>query len=372
MSNKRDYYETLGVAKGAGADEIKKAYRNMARKHHPDLNQHSKDAEEKFKEINEAYEVLSDDRKRQIYDQYGHQGMNGRTAGPGYGNEGFGGFGDIFDMFFGGQQGRGRRSVGEDGSDLRFDLEISLEEVASGVDKNLNITRLEQCATCDGSGAGPGSTPETCMHCGGTGQVVHNQQTILGTFQSVTACPVCRGEGRIIKNPCPDCNGQGRRRGTSERPVHIPAGIENGTKMRLRGEGDSGARGGVPGDLYVVVFVKPHKVFERRGNDLIAEIPISFAQAALGDTIEIPCIDGKDKLHIPEGTQTGSTFKIKGKGLPNMNSGARGDQQVIVRVKTPTKLTEEQRNLLHEFAKASGTELHHEEGKGLFGRLLGK
>lgn len=370
MTDKRDYYEVLGVSRNATQDEIKKAYRSLAGKHHPDVNRHDEESEERFKEINEANEVLSDENKRQMYDQYGFSGANGRSHEPGF--EGFGGFGDIFDMFFGGAQGRGQRRAGEDGSDLRYDLEISLEEVASGVEKTVRISKLLPCDSCGGSGAESGSSAETCIHCKGTGQVVQSQQTILGSFQSVTACPICRGEGRIIRNPCPDCNGHGRKRGQTERTINVPAGIEHGSKIRIHGEGDSGAKGGMPGDLYVVVFVKPHKVFERRGSDLICEMPISFVQASLGDSVEVPIIDGKETLHIPEGTQTGTSFKLKGKGLPHMNSTVRGDEHVIARVVTPKRLNEEQKRLLREFAKAGGDELPHEENKSLFDRLLGK
>lgn len=373
MTNKRDYYEVLGVDRNATPDEIKKAYRNLARKHHPDINRHDDEAEELFKEINEANECLSDENKRRVYDQYGFQGANGRGPDMGAGFEGFGGFGDIFDAFFGGAQGRGQqRRVGEDGSDLRYDLEISLEEVASGAAKTITVSKMVMCDTCHGSAAEPGTSAETCLHCKGTGQVVHSQQTILGSFQSVTACPICRGEGSIIKTPCHVCEGRGRKRASTEREINIPAGVENGMKIRIRGEGDSGARGGMPGDLYVVLFVKPHKVFERRGSDLICEIPISFVQASLGDTIEIPLIDGVDTLHIPEGTQTGASFKLKGKGLPHMNSTHRGDEHVIVRLMTPKRLNDEQKKILRDFAKAGGDELPHEEGKSLFDRLLGK
>jgi molecular chaperone DnaJ len=370
MAEKRDYYEILGVSKNATKDEIKRAYRNLARKYHPDINRDDAQAEEKFKEINEANEVLCDDHKRSMYDQYGFQGVNGHMHEPGF--DGFGGFGDIFDMFFGGAHGRSQRRTGEDGADIRYDIEITLEEVAKGVEKTIQISRLLICDTCGGSGSEPGKPIETCQHCKGTGQVVHNQQTILGSFQSVTLCPVCRGEGKIIRNPCNECNGHGRKRGTVERTVSIPPGIDNASKIRIRGEGDSGIKGGAPGDLYVVVFVKAHEIFERRGSDLICKIPISFVQAALGDTIEVPLIDGKESLQIPEGTQTGKSFKLKGKGLPHLNSSSMGDEYVIVNVVTPKNLNEEQKKILRDFAKAGGDELPNEEGKSLFERLLGK
>jgi molecular chaperone DnaJ len=373
MATKRCYYEVLRISREASPDEVKKAYRRLARTHHPDVNRHDEAAEEQFKEINEAYEVLSDPQKRRMYDQYGHEGVNGRLGGPGFGGFGdLGGFGDIFDMFFGGGQGAGRRSVGEDGADLRYDMEVSLEEVAVGVERQIRMSRLESCADCGGSGANPGSGAETCPQCRGTGQMRHSQQTILGSFSTVTTCNLCRGEGRIVKDPCHTCKGQGRIRSTSERKVKVPAGVESGSRIRLRGEGDAGARGGQAGDLYIVVHVKPHEVFERQGDDIFCEIPINFVQATLGDTIEVPCLDGTEKLHIPEGTQTGTAFKIRGKGLPNISSGRHGDQHVIVRIMTPTKLSDEQKKLLLEFAESAGAQLNLEEGKSFFERLLGK
>lgn len=376
MSNKRDYYEVLGVARGASQEDIKKAYRRLARQYHPDVNRHDESAEEKFKEINEAYEVLSNAEKRRIYDQYGHDGLNGRIS-SGFGFDGFGdlgGFGDIFDVFFGsGTRSHSRaRTVGEPGADLRYDLEISLEEACTGVEKTIRMSRQERCDVCDGSGAQPGSSAEMCSVCRGTGQVSHTQRTILGSFSTYSTCPTCGGEGRVIRNPCTACGGRGRRRMTSERTVQIPAGVENGTRVRLRGEGDAGARGGPNGDLYVVVYVKPHEIFERRGDDVLCEIPISFVQAALGDVIEVPTlVDGPEKLVIPEGTQSGDVFRLRGKGMPNINSGVRGDQHVIVRLITPKKLTDQQKKVLLEFAKLTGVELNP-EGKGFFEKLLGK
>jgi len=375
MSSKRDYYEILGVPAGASAEEIKKAYRRLARRHHPDINRSDKNSEEIFKEINEAYEVLSDPQKRELYDRYGHRGMDGRYAGPGFGFDGFGdlgGFGDIFDVFFGSgsRTGARRRSVGEAGSDLRYDLEITLEEAATGVEKNLRLSRLGRCETCDGSGIQPGSSLVECGHCHGTGEVRHSQYTILGSFSTVATCTACQGAGQVIKDPCRACGGHGRLRMTSERQVRIPAGMENGSRIRLRGEGDAGSRGAPAGDLYVVVQVRPHEIFERHGDDIVCEIPISFIQAALGDTVEVPTLDGTEKLPIPEGTQTGATFKLRGKGIPNINSGVRGDQHVVVRILIPRRLTDEQKKLLAEFARSCGVELNP-EGKGFFEKLLG-
>lgn len=376
MSNKRDYYEILGLTRGASAEEIKKAYRRLARQYHPDVNPNDKSAEEKFKEINEAYEVLSDPQRRQIYDQYGHQGLNGRYGGPGFGIDVFGdlgGFGDIFDMFFGSgaRSEARRRTVEERGDDLRYDLEITLEEAAAGVEKELRVSRLGRCESCNGSGIRSGSSMVECSYCQGTGQVRHSQHTILGSFSTVTTCATCGGEGRIIRDPCRDCGGQGRLRVTSNVRARIPAGVESEARLVLRGEGDAGRRGGPPGDLYVVIHIKPHKIFERRGTDIFCEIPISFVQAALGDTIEVPCLDGTEKLHIPEGTQTGTTFKLRGKGLPDANTGLRGDEHVAIRVLTPTKLTENQKRLLLQFAESCGIKFGSPHGKGFFEKLLG-
>jgi len=375
MSNKQDYYETLGVHKGASVEEIKKAYRRLARQYHPDVNHDSRaESEEKIKEINEAYAILSDPEKRQVYDQYGHQGLNGRYGGPGFGFDIFsdlGGFGDIFDVFFGGGTRTGRkRSAGERGDDLRFDLEITLEEAAAGIEKELRLSKLSACESCHGSGLRPGTSMSECSYCHGTGQITQSQQTILGRMQSVVTCPSCRGEGQIITDPCLNCGGQGRLRMASTISVEIPAGVETGSRIGLRGAGDAGLRGGPGGDLYVIIRVKPHKTFERRGNDIFVDIPMSFVQAALGDTIEVPCLDGSEKLHIPEGTQTGATFKLRGKGLPAVNSGARGDEHVVIRVATPSKLTNEQKKMLLEFGKSMGIELNHD--KGFFDKLWGK
>jgi molecular chaperone DnaJ len=376
MSTKQDYYEILGVHKGATADEIKKAFRRLAREHHPDVSQHD-GAEERFKQLNEAYEVLSDPQKRQMYDLYGHEAVGSRYGnGQGSGFEGFGdigGFGDIFDMFFGGGARTGRRGTAEEaGNDLRYDIEMTLEEVSAGVDKDLHISRLSRCKTCSGSGVKPGSSVEECPYCHGVGQVRRSQQTILGSFSTVTTCSACGGRGRVIKDPCTDCGGHGRVRETADVSVHIPAGIDTGTSVRIRAEGDAGPRGGPSGDLYVVIHVKSHAVFERQGNDIVSEIPISFVQAALGDTIEIPILDGTDKLEIGEGTQTGSTFKLRSKGLPDINTGVRGDQFVVVRVVTPTKLNDEQKAKFRELGDSIGQQVHPHEGKSFFEKLWGK
>jgi len=375
MPVKRDYYEVLGVNRGASAEEIKKAYRLLARKHHPDVNRKDEDADATFKEINEAYEVLSDPQKKSMYDRFGHQGLSGRYSDPGFDGFGdLGGFGDIFDMFFGsGARSASRRStVGEPGADLRYDLQVTMEEVATGAEKTVRMARLERCETCDGSGAHAGSSAERCSRCQGTGEVRHRQYTILGSFATVTTCSVCRGEGFVVRNPCRTCGGEGRMRRTRQRTVRVPAGIESGTRIRLRGQGDAGVRGGPPGDLFVVVTLKPHKVFERRGSDILCEVPIGFIQASLGDTIEVPTLDGTESFHIPHGTQTGTSFKLQGKGLPRLDARGRGDQHVIVRVQIPTNLTNEQKKLLAEFAEASGIDINPDEGPNFFEKLLGK
>ena len=372
MSGKRDYYEVLGIEKNASSEEIKKAYRRLARKYHPDVNPGNNEAEEKFKELSEAYEILSNTDKRRAYDAYGHAGARAGDAGFGFGD--MGGFGDIFDMFFGGgMRGDARtHSGGQAGADIQADVDMTLEEAAQGVEKTLSYARQELCDVCSGTGARAGSSPETCRQCGGTGQVRQSQQTILGSFSTVTTCPICRGEGRIIKDPCEKCHGQGRNRVSAKHKVTIPAGVESGNTMRIRGAGDSGLRGGPSGDLYVRIRVRTHQIFERRGDDIFCEIPVSFIQLALGDTIEVPVLNGKSNLHIPEGTQTGHSFKLKGKGIPNINSGARGNQYVIVRAVTPTKLTDEQKQMLLKFADSAGITLNPEESKSFFEKLLGK
>ena len=370
MATKRDYYEALGVPKTASVAEIRSAYRKLAAKYHPDVNPGDHTAEDKFKEINEANEILSSPEKRQVYDQYGHDG-------PPQGFGGEGGFGDIFDMFFGagggGRSGQERaRQQATQGNDLRYDLEITLEEAAFGVSKTLRLSRLEGCDVCHGEGAKAGSTPQICPTCSGSGQVRHVQNTILGSFASVVPCARCRGEGRIISDPCPACRGQGRLRQTVERVVDIPAGVDSGVRLVDPSQGDAGLRGGMRGDLYVVIFVQAHAQFTRRGMDVIYEAPVSFAQASLGDTFEVPVLGGTEKISIPEGTQPGATFRLRGKGLPDVNSrnGERGEQVVAIKVKVPTRLTDDQRRLIKELAAASGETLHTDE-RGFFGKLKG-
>lgn len=366
--SKRDYYEVLGVAKTASDEEIKKAFRKLARKYHPDVNRDDpKTAEAKFKEVNEAYEVLSNAERRAQYDQFGHAAFDG-TGG---GQSGFGGFGaggginDIFDMFFGGQTGfgfgGGRQAGPEKGSDLRFDMEISFNEAAFGVETEIQIPRTEDCSACHGSGASPGTHPETCPQCKGTGQVQVMQNTPFGRMVNVKTCDRCQGSGHIVRTPCKECHGQGKVHVKRKIKIKIPAGVDNGSRLRVAHEGEAGMRGGPPGDLYVYIFVKPHKLFTREGSDVICEVPISFVQAALGDEIEVPTLDGKVKLRIPEGTQSGTIFRLKEKGIPYLRGHGRGDQHVRIKVLTPQKLNEKQREILQEFAKATGDNISPEE-----------
>jgi len=369
VSNKRDYYEVLGVSRNATAEEIKKAYRNLARKYHPDVNKDT-NAEEQFKEINEAYEILSDPQKRAVYDQFGHEGPRMGNVDFGFGPEGFG-FGDIFDFFFGagGREGTRSRPAVQRGSDLRVDLEITLEEAARGGEKTIRVTRLEHCMSCGGSGTRSASGMEACRHCRGTGQIRQTQNTILGSFSTVTTCPICRGEGQIIRDPCPACNGQGRQRQTRERTINIPPGVETGNRIRLAGEGDVGPKGGPAGDLYIVLAVSPHEIFQREGTELYCELPIGFAQAALGAVLEVPTLDGVEKLTIPEGTQTNTVFRLKGKGMPDLDGRGRGDLHIAVRVVTPTHLNDHQKELLRQFVEAGGEKASQHAEKGIFEKV---
>jgi len=375
--SKRDYYEVLGVNKDASDEEIKKSYRKLARQYHPDVNPNKKEAEEKFKEISEAYEVLSDSDKRAQYDRFGHVGPEAGGFGGfggGFGGTGsdFGGFGDIFDMFFGGGFGGGQQAKGpRKGADLRLDLSVSFEEAAFGVEKDVQINRTESCPGCQGTGAEPGTHSSSCPTCGGKGQVAESQNTPFGRFQTVRPCPRCQGEGRIIETPCKECRGSGSVRKNRAIHIKVPGGVDNGSRLRMAGEGEGGARGGPPGDLYVYISVKPHKVFRRDGYDVFCEIPITFSQAALGDEIEVPTLEGKTKLRIPEGTQTGSNFRMKGKGIPNLRGFGRGDQHILVKVVTPTALTEKQRELMRQFAESGGEEDTGKD-KGFWKRAFSK
>lgn len=363
--SKKDYYELLGVSRTASDDEIKKAFRKLARKYHPDVNRDNpKEAEEKFKEVNEAYEVLSDQEKRAKYDQFGHAAFDPASGGGGFGGGGTGGFSDIFDMFFGGNSGfgfGGRNAGPERGADLRYDLEIPFEQAAFGTETEIQVPRTEDCSACQGSGAAPGTHPETCPQCRGTGQQQVAQNTPFGRMVNVRTCDRCHGEGKIVKTPCKECHGKGKVRTKRKIKIKIPAGVDNGSRLRVAYEGEAGTRGGQPGDLYVYIFVKSHKLFTREGNDVICEIPVSFVQAALGDEIEVPTLDGRVKLTVPEGTQTGTVFRLKDKGIPYLRGNGRGDQHVKVKVVTPKKITERQRELLMEFARAGGEDINHEQ-----------
>ena len=360
--SKRDYYEVLGVNRDASADEIKKAYRKLAMKHHPDRNPDSKDAAAKFQELSEAYEALSDEQKRATYDRFGHAGMGGAAGGGGgAGFEGFGdAFSDIFGDIFGGGRGGGRSNVYR-GADLRYNLEISLEEAARGTDKTIRIPTAETCGTCNGSGAKPGTQPTTCSTCGGAGQVRMQQ----GFFSIQQTCPKCHGTGRMIANPCGSCGGAGRVKSHKTLEVKIPAGIDEGMRLRHGGHGEPGVNGGPPGDLYVEIHIRPHAVFEREGDDLHCEMPISFATAALGGEIEIPTLDGMARLKIPAETQTGKVFRLRGKGIRNVRSHAPGDLMCHVVIETPVKLTERQKELLREFEGAAegGSDEHNPKAK---------
>ncbi len=365
----KDFYEILGVSRNADDVEIKKAYRRLARRYHPDVNQHDPEAESKFKEVNQAYEVLSDANKRRQYDQFGH-------VGRGTGGEGFGGFGgadagfeNIFDMFFGDFTGqRSRQSRGEEGSDFLVEKEITFMEAAFGAETVVDITRPASCDECHGTGAAKGTQPSTCPTCGGSGGVRTSQRTILGNITQTRTCPQCRGRGKIINQPCSTCRGEGRVNKKEKIKVKIPAGVDTGVRIRVPEKGESGKFGGSTGDLYVQLKVKPHPVFERNGQDVLLTLPISFTQAALGCEMELPTLDGKEKIKIMPGTQNNSLLTLKGKGIPYMRGHGRGNQIISIIVDTPTRLTEKQRQLLEEFAKLRGENGNH-QAESLFEKI---
>ena len=376
---KRDYYEVLGVSKSASDDEIKKAYRGLAKKYHPDMNPGDKEAEAKFKEANEAYDVLSDKDKRQKYDQFGHAAfdpsMGGGSGFGGFGG-GFGGgdfdFGDIFSSFFGGGGGssRSRRNMPIDGEDVATRITIDFEEAAFGCKKTVSFARVEGCPECGTSGAEKGTTPETCSNCRGTGSVTVKQQTMLGYMQTQRPCQECRGTGKIVKNPCKNCNGKGYIKVNKKLEVTIPAGIDSMQRIVLRGQGSAGRNGGDNGDLIIEVRVKNHEIFARDGNNLYCDVPISFTEATLGAEIEIPILGGKpEKYEIPEGTQSGTSFTLRGKGIPDINSKRRGDLVITVLVETPKNLNSEQKKLLRQFADSLG-EKNNARKKGVFERFF--
>jgi molecular chaperone DnaJ len=367
----------LGVGKSADEKEIKKAYRKLAMQYHPDRNPDNKEAEEKFKEINEAYEVLSDETKRRNYDQFGHEGVNGQ----GFGGQGFGGgfgsggfediFGDIFgDMFGGGfgGSGRQRRRGPERGADIRQNITIDFEEAAFGKKASIKINRSEECDKCSGTGSKPGTSKKTCPTCNGAGEVRTVQRTPFGNIMSTRVCSTCQGDGEVLESPCPKCNGQGKTRKVKTIEIDIPAGIDNDQMIKLSNQGDVGSKGGPRGDLYVAVRVMPHTLFTRDGFDIYFEMPITFAQAALGDEVEIPTLHGNVIYNIPEGTQTGTVFRLREKGIQKMRSNSKGDQYVKVIVDTPKKLNDKQKQLLKEFARECGEEVH--EKKKSFGQKI--
>ena len=370
---KRDYYEVLGVSRGASEDEIKKAYKKMARKYHPDLNPGDKSAEEKFKEVNEAYEVLSDADKKARYDQYGHAGVDPNFGAGGFGGGFDGGFdfgdlGDIFGSFFGGGFGGGRRTnpnAPQRGESIRMSIAISFEEAAFGCEKEVTVERYETCDTCHGSGCAPGTSPEVCPDCHGTGTVQVRRQTPMGVFATSAPCAKCGGKGRIIHQPCKDCRGSGMVRKKKTIQASIPAGIDNGQTISIRGQGNAGKNGGPAGDLLITITVRPHELFRREGTSVLCEAPITFTQAVLGAELEIPTIDGKVKYTLPEGTQSGTTFRLKGKGIPSINGRGRGDQYVTVYIETPKNLNREQKEALKKFAETMG-ESEGEESKKFF------
>uniref|UniRef100_E6Q5D4 Chaperone Hsp40, co-chaperone with DnaK n=1 Tax=mine drainage metagenome TaxID=410659 RepID=E6Q5D4_9ZZZZ len=360
-----DYYEVLGVARDAAPEAIKRAYRQLARQHHPDVASDKANAETRFKEINEAYEVLSNPEKRAHYDRFGSADPNEGFTGSPFGG---GGFGDIFDMFFsemrhGGQQ---RRSGPQRGSDLRYDLDISLEEAFAGTTRELTFTHLGQCETCSGSGAAEGSTVAPCIQCAGSGVVRVARQTPLGQFVTQNTCPRCGGDGQMVARPCESCGGRGRKESERKLTVKIPAGVDDGARIRIAGSGEGGIRGGAAGDLFVYLSVRRHERFRREGMDTAVDIPIAFTHAALGATLRVPSLEGELELTIPPGTQTGTTLRMRGHGMPSVRGGQRGDHHITVHVVTPTRVSKKQRELLEEFAKLGGDEI---EERSFFERL---
>lgn len=346
---KRDYYEALGVSRDASKDDIKKAYRRLARQHHPDVNPDDPDAEERFKEIAEAYAVLSSPERRAQYDRFGHDAPNA----VGFGDFGFG-LDDLISSFFGGFGGGRRERAVQRGADLRADVTLTLEEVLTGVDRPLTVRKLDYCEDCEGRGSTSPDAVETCSVCRGAGQVGRTQATIFGTFSSFATCPNCHGEGAMVREPCPTCRGEGRFAQESTITVSIPAGVNDGTRVRIAGQGEAGQRGSPPGDLYVFVSVRNHGVFHREKTELAVELSISFAQAALGATVEVPTLEGRAELKIPPGTQSGERLTVPGQGLPALRGGKRGNQHVFIKVRTPTKLTPRQRELLEQLAAEDG------------------
>jgi molecular chaperone DnaJ len=374
VSDKRDYYEVLGVEKGVSEQDLKKAYRKKAMKYHPDRNADNPEAEDKFKEVNEAYEVLSDGEKRNLYDQFGHAGVNQNAGGQGYGGfggQGFGGFEDIFGDLFGGGFSSGRRSNGpKRGADVRVDLTINFEDAAFGVKKDIEFLRTEECTTCHGDGAEPGTNTSTCTECNGQGQVRYAQRSLFGETIQVRECDKCHGKGKTFDTPCHTCKGHGKIRKKKKMSVELPAGVDNGSVMSLRGEGQLGSKGGPRGDVKVVIRVKEHKLFVRDGNHVMYELHITFAQATLGAEVVVPTLEGKVKYKITPGTQSGTMFRLKGKGIPVLNGYGKGDQYVKVIVDIPTKLNDEQKESLTNYAISMGEKAEFSsKPKGFFNKV---
>lgn len=378
MATKRDYYEVLGLSKGASDDEIKKAYRKLSKKYHPDINK-EEGAEAQFKEIAEAYEVLSDPQKKAAYDQYGHAGTDPNYGGAGGfgggygggfgGGAGFGGFEDIFESFFGG----GGRSVDPNaprqGADLQYTVDLAFEEAVFGAEKEIRYNREEVCHTCNGNGAKPGTQPVTCHKCHGSGSINVERQTPLGRVMSRQTCDVCHGTGKEIKDLCPTCHGSGHEKKAHKVKVNVPAGVEDGQQMRLSNQGEAGTNGGPYGDLYVVFRVEDSDIFDREGAEIYYELPLSFVQAALGDEIQVPTVHGDVKLKVPAGTQTGTNFRLRGKGAPRLRGSSNGDQHVKVKILTPKNLNDEQREALRAFAKAGGQIVNEQQEEGFFDKM---
>jgi molecular chaperone DnaJ len=370
MAVKRDYYEVLGVARGATNDEIKHAFRRLAQRHHPDVDT-TDGAEERFKELNEAYRVLSDSQRRQAYDMFGHAGVDGAAAGGGF--EGFGGgfgpFGDIFDAFFGGSPSdrRGRRVVA--GADLRYDMTIEFAEAVTGVTREITFETLVQCGVCTGSGVEPGTEPERCPECNGSGEKRRVSQTILGQMVNIVACPRCGGEGQIVTHPCQTCQGSGRVNEQRHIQVNVPAGIESGQRIALEGQGEAGPRGGPPGDLFVAVTVREHPQLIRRGTELFYQLPVTFPQAALGATLSVPTVEGSEEVQVPPGTQNGHEIRLRGRGVPRLRGNGRGDLHVIVTPVVPQKLSKRERELLAQLNEVSAAAEVPKSGPNLFDRI---
>lgn len=368
--SKRDYYEVLGVARGASESEIKSAFRRLARQYHPDVSKEP-NAEEQFKEINEAYAVLSNDEKRAAYDRFGHAGVQGAGGVPDWTTMDFTDiFGDLGDLFgFGfSRSGRRARNAPRRGADLKYRLQLEFEEAVFGAEKEIEITRDERCETCKGSGAKPGTSPTQCSTCNGRGEVRQTQRTILGSMVQVTPCPACQGKGEVIVDPCPTCHGKGEVRKTRKKVVTIPKGVDTGTQIRLAGEGQPGKNGGPPGNLYLVIQVKPHKYFQRRDHDIFLDLNINIAQAALGDKVTVPTVHGDEELRIPAGTQPGDVMRLRDKGVPHLRNNGHGDQLIVLNVSIPKNVSKEQEELFNQLAESLGAEVIPQE-RGFFDRV---